>query len=135
MGWAGLHGNLSLAAILVYLGAVAWTIGYDTIYAHQDREDDALVGVRSTARLFDRDTKIWLTGLYGLTLVLLLAAFLVAGAAFPAILGLLVAAALFAWQIKVLDIDDGAQCLALFKSNNRIGLIIFLGLVAAIPFS
>src|SRR3990167_585382 len=84
---------------------------------------------RSSARLFDRDTKIWLTGLYGLTLVLLLSAFLVADAAFPAIIGLLVAAGLFAWQIKVLDIDDGAQCLALFKSNNRVGLIIFLGLV------
>ncbi|MFN7126164.1 MAG: 4-hydroxybenzoate octaprenyltransferase [Allorhizobium sp.] len=135
MGWAGLHGNLSLAAILVYAGAVAWTIGYDTIYAHQDREDDALVGVRSTARLFDRDTKIWLTGLYGLTLVLLVSAVIAAGAAWPAIAGLLVAAALFAWQIKVLDIDDGAQCLALFKSNNRVGLIIFLGLVAAIPFA
>ncbi|MCJ8237655.1 4-hydroxybenzoate octaprenyltransferase [Peteryoungia algae] len=135
MGWAGLQGSLSLAAILVYVGAVAWTIGYDTIYAHQDREDDALVGVRSTARLFDRDTKIWLMGLYGLTLVLLLSAFLSAGAAFPAIIGLFVAAGLFAWQIKVLDIDDGAQCLALFKSNSRVGLIIFLGLVAAIPFA
>lgn len=135
MGWAGLHGNLSLAAFLVYAGAIAWTIGYDTIYAHQDKEDDALVGVRSTARLFGDDTKIWLVGLYGLTLVLLLVAFLVAGAAWPAIFGLLAAGALLAWQIKVLDIDDGAQCLKLFKSNNRVGLIIFAGLVLALPFA
>jgi 4-hydroxybenzoate polyprenyltransferase len=135
MGWAGLHGNLSLAAVLLYVGAVAWTIGYDTIYAHQDKEDDALVGVRSTARLFGDDTKLWLAGLYGLTLILLVIAFVTAGAGFPAILGLVVAGGLFAWQIKVLDINDGAQCLALFKSNNRVGLIIFAGLVLALPFA
>ncbi len=135
MGWAGLYGNLSLAAVLVYAAAVAWTIGYDTIYAHQDKEDDALVGVRSTARLFGDDTKLWLIGLYGLTLILLLVAFLVAGAAWPAILGLLIAGGLLGWQIKVLDIDDGAQCLALFKSNNRVGYIIFAGLILALPFA
>ena len=135
MGWAGLHGNLSLAAVLLYAGAVAWTIGYDTIYAHQDKEDDALVGVRSTARLFGDDTKLWLIRLYGLTLTLLLLAFVVAGAAWPSILGLLVAGGLLAWQIKVLDINDGAQCLALFKSNNRVGLLIFAGLILALPFA
>ncbi|MDH4440277.1 MAG: 4-hydroxybenzoate octaprenyltransferase [Rhizobium sp.] len=135
MGWAGLHGNLSLAAVLVYAGSIAWTIGYDTIYAHQDKEDDALVGVRSTARLFGDDTKLWLIGLYGLTFVLLLVAFLSAGAAWPAVLGLIAAGGLLAWQIKVLDIDDGAQCLALFKSNNRVGAIIFAGLILALPFA
>ncbi|KPF46954.1 4-hydroxybenzoate octaprenyltransferase [Rhizobium sp. AAP43] len=135
MGWAGLHGTLSLSAVLLYCGAVVWTIGYDTIYAHQDKEDDALVGVRSTARLFGDDTKIWLAGLYGLTLILLLASFISAGVAFPAILALLVAVGLFAWQIRVLDIDDGAQCLSLFKSNGRIGLILFVGLVVSLPFA
>jgi 4-hydroxybenzoate polyprenyltransferase len=135
MGWAGLHGGLSFAAILLYVAAVAWTIGYDTIYAHQDKEDDALVGVRSTARLFGDDTKLWLVGLYGITLILLLLSFSLAGAGFLAILGLLVAGALLAWQIKVLDINDGAQCLALFKSNNRVGLIIFAGLLLALPFA
>lgn len=135
MGWAGQFGALSMSALLLYAGAVAWTIGYDTIYAHQDKEDDALVGVRSTARLFGDDTKIWLSGLYALTLVLLLAAFVAAGVALPAYLGLGFAALLFAWQIKVLDINNGAQCLALFKSNGRIGLILFLGLIAALPFA
>lgn len=135
MGWAGLFGALSLPSQLVYAAAVAWTIGYDTIYAHQDKEDDALVGVRSTARLFGDDTKIWLSGLYGVTLLLLLAAFVATGIAFPAYLGLIIAAVLFAWQIKVLDINDGAQCLALFKSNGRIGLILFLGLIVALPFA
>jgi 4-hydroxybenzoate polyprenyl transferase len=92
MGWAGLFGGLSWAPVLLYLGSVAWTIGYDTIYAHQDKEDDALVGVRSTARLFGANTKAWLVGLYGLTLVLLLAAYAGADVGFIAYLGLFVAA-------------------------------------------
>jgi 4-hydroxybenzoate polyprenyltransferase len=66
MGWAGLFGELSMAPLMLYAGAIAWTIGYDTIYAHQDKEDDALVGVRSTARLFGENTKAWLVLFYGL---------------------------------------------------------------------
>ena len=135
MGWAGLFGGLSWAPVLLYLGSVAWTIGYDTIYAHQDKEDDALVGVRSTARLFGANTKAWLAGLYGLTLVLLLAAYAGAGVGFIAYLGLFVAAVMFAWQILVLDIDNPDQCLQLFKFNTRIGAVIFAGLVLALPFA
>ncbi|CCF18191.1 4-hydroxybenzoate-octaprenyl transferase [Pseudorhizobium banfieldiae] len=135
MGWAGLFGSLSWAPVLLYLGSVAWTIGYDTIYAHQDKEDDALVGVRSTARLFGANTKAWLAGLYGLTLVLLLAAYAGADVGFIAYLGLLVAAVMFAWQILVLDIDNPDQCLTLFKFNTRVGAVIFAGLVLALPFA
>ena len=132
MGWAGAFGSLSLAALWLYLAAIAWTIGYDTIYAHQDKEDDALVGVRSTARLFGDDTKAWLIGLYGLTLVFLILAFWAAGAGLVAYLALLAAAVMFAWQIAVLDIDDADQCLKLFKSNSRVGAILFAGLVLAL---
>lgn len=135
MGWAGLFGSLSPPALLLYAAAVAWTIGYDTIYAHQDKEDDALIGVRSTARLFGENTRAWLVGLYGLTLLLLAAAFFSAGAGFLAFVGLLVAGGMLAYQIAVLDIDDAAQCLALFKSNSRVGAIIFIGLLAALPFA
>ena len=135
MGWAGLFGSLSWAPVLLYLGSVAWTIGYDTIYAHQDKEDDALVGVRSTARLFGANTKAWLVGLYGLTLVLLLAAYAGADVGFIAYLGLFVAAVMFAWQILVLDIDNPDQCLQLFKFNTRVGAVIFTGLVLALPFA
>ena len=135
MGWAGLFGSLSWAPVLLYLGSVAWTIGYDTIYAHQDKEDDALVGVRSTARLFGANTKAWLVGLYGLTLVLLLAAYAGADVGFIAYLGLFVAAVMFAWQILVLDIDNPDQCLQLFKFNTRVGAVIFAGLVLALPFA
>ncbi|WP_429931789.1 4-hydroxybenzoate octaprenyltransferase [Agrobacterium vitis] len=135
MGWAGLTGSLSWAAVLLYVAAVVWTIGYDTIYAHQDKEDDALIGVRSTARLFAEDTKIWLTGFYGAMGLLLALSFLLAGASFPAYLGLLVALVLLGYQIKVLDINNPVQCLALFKLNGKVGLILFVGLVAAIPFA
>nr|CAD6422919.1 4-hydroxybenzoate octaprenyltransferase [Rhizobium sp. Q54] len=135
MGWAGLFGSLAWAPVWLYIGSVAWTIGYDTIYAHQDKEDDALVGVRSTARLFGQDTRRWLVGLYGLTLLLLLAAYLTAGVGLLAYVGLLVAAVMFAWQILVLDIDNADQCLQLFKFNTRVGAVIFAGLVLALPFA
>ncbi|MEH7905143.1 4-hydroxybenzoate octaprenyltransferase [Rhizobium laguerreae] len=135
MGWAGIMGGLSFAAILLYAASVAWTIGYDTIYAHQDKEDDELIGVRSTARLFGDRTRLWLIGLYGLTLLLMFIAFALAGANLIAFLALLGAAGMFAWQIVRLDINDPDQCLALFKSNNRVGLIIFFGLFVSLLFA
>ncbi|MGG7516468.1 4-hydroxybenzoate octaprenyltransferase [Allorhizobium undicola] len=135
MGWAGLTGGLSMPALLTYAAAVVWTIGYDTIYAHQDKEDDALIGVRSTARLFAADTKIWLIGFYGSMMLLLLAAFIGAGVGLPAYLGLLAAAVLLAYQIVVLDIDNPGQCLALFKMNTPVGILLFAGLLIGIPFA
>ncbi|MCC0029829.1 MAG: 4-hydroxybenzoate octaprenyltransferase [Brucellaceae bacterium] len=129
MGWAAHHGSLALPAFLLYAGSVLWVIGYDTIYAHQDREDDAIVGVKSTALLFGTKTKRWLAGLYGGALVLFFAAFTHAHVPLPAFAGLLAAAVHMGRQIWVLDIDDGAQCLALFKSNSRLGWLVFLGLI------
>jgi 4-hydroxybenzoate polyprenyltransferase len=132
MGWAAVFGELALPPVLLYVGAIAWTIGYDTIYAHQDKEDDALVGVRSTARLFAENTKIWLVGFYGLFAAMALAAFWLSGVAWPAYAGLAIAVVMLGWQIRVIDINDADQCLALFKANSRVGLIVFLGLVAAL---
>ncbi|QWW68574.1 4-hydroxybenzoate octaprenyltransferase [Rhizobium sp. WYJ-E13] len=135
MGWAGIFGTLAFPAILLYAASVVWTIGYDTIYAHQDKEDDELIGVRSTARLFGDRTHLALIGLYGLTLVLMFLSFALAGVGLLAFIGLLIAAGMFAWQIRTLDINDGTQCLALFKSNTRVGLIIFLGLFVSLLFA
>jgi 4-hydroxybenzoate polyprenyltransferase len=132
MGWAALFGELAWPPVLLYAGAIAWTIGYDTIYAHQDKEDDALVGVRSTARLFGENTKNWLGLFYGLYTVFVISAFALSGVAWPAYAGLAVAVLLLGWQIRVIDIDDADQCLALFKLNSRVGLIVFLGLTAAL---
>ena len=135
VGWSAMFGALSFAPVALYIAAVAWTIGYDTIYAHQDKEDDELIGVRSTARLFGEATRWWLIGLYGLMLVFLVMAFLAAGIGLVGWIGLLVAAALLAYQILVLDIDDPADCLLLFKSNTRVGAILFFALALAIPFA
>jgi 4-hydroxybenzoate polyprenyltransferase len=132
MGWSAEFGTLSPAAIILYAAAIAWTIGYDTIYAYQDREDDELIGVRSTARRFGDEPKPWLIGLYGITVVLMFFAFVAAGAGFFAYVGLVVAAVMLAYQILVLNIHDPLQCLALFKFNSVVGLIVFAGLVLAL---
>ncbi|PHL02256.1 4-hydroxybenzoate octaprenyltransferase [Brucella melitensis] len=126
----GCNGRLTQPSpVLLYIGAILWTIGYDTIYAHQDKEDDALVGVRSTARLFGKHTKTALMVLYGGAIGFFAAAFAVAQVPMPALAGLLAAGAHLYRQILVLDIDNPDQCLRLFKSNNIVGWLIFLGLV------
>jgi len=129
MGWAAHFGNLTLAPVLLYFGSILWVIGYDTLYAHQDKEDDALVGVRSTARLFGARTKQALVVLYSLALLFFVVAFANAAVPMPALAGLVAAAAHMARQIRVLDIDDPDQCLKLFKSNSTVGWLIFLGLL------
>ncbi len=132
VGWAAAFGSLSAAPLILYAGAILWTIGYDTIYAHQDKDDDALIGVRSTALLFGARTRAWMIGIYGMAVVLMALACLSAGAPWPAYAGLLAGGGLMAWQIAVLDIDDADQCLALFKSNTRVGLLVFAGLALAV---
>ncbi|TPJ98560.1 4-hydroxybenzoate octaprenyltransferase [Mesorhizobium sp. B2-5-9] len=129
MGWAVEFGDLDGPAVMLYIGSILWVIGYDTIYAHQDKEDDAIVGVRSTARLFGDNTKAWLAGLYGGTLICFAIAFASAQAPVVALAGLIAAGAHMARQIAVLDIDDPDQCLRLFRSNNQVGWLIFLGLI------
>lgn len=129
MGWAAEFGEIDPPALLLYAGSILWVIGYDTLYAHQDKEDDAIVGVRSTARLFGDKTVYWLIGLYGGTLVMFAWAFALAEVPLPALAGLLAAGAHMARQVKSLDINDPDQCLRLFRSNNTVGWLIFLGLL------
>ena len=129
MGWAVTFGRLDWPAGLVYAAAILWTIGYDTIYAHQDKEDDVLVGVRSTARLFGDRTKPAISGLYAGALVLLGCAYASVGVGPLAYLGLVAAALHMGWQITRLDIDDGDRCLQLFRSNTQTGWLVFAGLV------
>jgi len=131
MGWAAVTGALAWPPVLLYLAGLAWTLGYDTIYAHQDKEDDALIGVKSTALKFGRRTKPWLAGFYGATLALMLAAGLTAGLGWPYLLGLLGVAGHFAWQVATLDIDDPANCLTRFRANRFVGWILLAGIVGA----
>jgi 4-hydroxybenzoate polyprenyltransferase len=129
MGWAAAFGNLAWPAVILYAGSIAWVIGYDTIYAHQDREDDALIGVKSTARLFGANTKPMLILFYALAVVLLgLAGSLVGGRLIFA-LGLIGFAAHLVWQVWRLDIDDPDLCLRLFKSNRDAGLFLFAAMM------
>ncbi len=130
MGWAEIFGRLDAPAFLLYAAAIAWTIGYDTIYAHQDKEDDALVGLKSTALKFGPRTKPWLTLFYGLTVALLAIAGATAGAGWPFILGLALGSLHLAWQIATLDTDDQMNCLRRFRSNRDFGALVFLALLA-----
>jgi 4-hydroxybenzoate polyprenyltransferase len=129
MGWAAAFGRLDLPPLLLYAGSIAWVIGYDTIYAHQDREDDALVGLKSTALLFGTRTKPILSAFYAAAVILIGVAGWSVGAGVWFGLGLAGFAMHLAWQIWRLDIDDPDRCLALFKSNRDAGLILFAGLV------
>jgi 4-hydroxybenzoate polyprenyltransferase len=129
VGWAAVTGALALPALVLYVGSVLWTIGYDTIYAHQDKEDDVLVGVKSTALRFGEETPRWLAGFYAGAIILWAAAGLLAGASVIFLMALALAAAQLAWQIRTLDIDDADNCLARFKSNQVVGWVLLGGLV------
>lgn len=129
MGWAATFGRLDLPALVLYAGSICWNIGYDTIYAHQDKEDDALVGVKSTALKFGEATRIWLVGLYGVAFVGLTVAGLLVGAGPIFLIGMVLAGAHLAWQIVTLDIDDAANCLVRFRGNRDFGAIVFAALV------
>jgi 4-hydroxybenzoate polyprenyltransferase len=130
MGWAAAVGSLDVRPLVLYAGSIAWVIGYDTIYAHQDREDDALIGIKSTALLFGDRTKPMLVVFYGLAAALIGIAGALAGAGVLFWLGLAAFAAHLAWQIVRLDIRDPAVCLAVFKSDRDAGLILFAGMAA-----
>jgi 4-hydroxybenzoate polyprenyltransferase len=129
MGWAAAFGRLGFAPLLLYAGSIAWVIGYDTIYAHQDREDDALIGIKSTALLFGERTKPMLSLIYALAVLLIGGAGYIAGGGLVFAIGLLAFAGHLAWQVIRLDIDDPDRCLALFKSDRDAGLILFAGML------
>ena len=130
VGWTAATGSLGWPAVVLYLAGIFWTLGYDTIYAHQDKADDALIGVKSTARRFGKATPFWLWSFYGLTLALLAVAGAMVGMGGLFYVALLPVAAHFAWQIMTLDIDDPDNCLARFRSNREAGLLVVIALLA-----
>jgi 4-hydroxybenzoate polyprenyltransferase len=130
MGFAVTFGRIDVTAMVLYAGAISWVIGYDTIYAHQDAEDDALIGIKSTARLFGAHTHQALILFYGLAVMLIGVALASADARWPAWLGLVAFAVHLASQIVRLRIEDPELCLRLFKSNREAGLLLFAGLLA-----
>jgi 4-hydroxybenzoate polyprenyltransferase len=132
MGWPATFGRLDWPALVLYAGAIAWVIGYDTIYAHQDRDDDALIGIKSTALLFGARTRPMLALFYALAVILIGIAGALAGGGALFFAGLAAFAAHLCWQIVRLDIDDAALCLRLFKSNRDAGLILFGAMLAQV---
>jgi 4-hydroxybenzoate polyprenyltransferase len=129
MGWAAMWGSLALAPIVLYVAAISWTIGYDTIYAHQDKEDDAVIGLKSTALRFGESTPAWLTLFYGVALGGLAVSGWLADAGVWFFGGLIVAAGHLIWQVATLDIDDAQNCLTRFRSNNGFGWIVFAAII------
>jgi 4-hydroxybenzoate polyprenyltransferase len=129
MGWPALFGRLDWPALILYAGSIAWVIGYDTIYAHQDREDDALIGLKSTAILFAERTKPMLVLFYAAAVLLIGIAGFSADAGLVFAVGLGAFAAHLAWQVFRIDVGDPDLCLMVFKSNRDAGLILFAGLV------
>jgi 4-hydroxybenzoate polyprenyltransferase len=125
MGWPATFGRLDAPAIVLYAGAILWVIAYDTIYAYQDREDDLMIGIKSTALLFQDRTRPMLAIFYAGAVLLIGAAGLMAGGGAIFGLGLLAFAVHLGWQVMRIDIDDPAHCLMLFKSNRDAGLILF----------
>ena len=129
MGYAAGAGHLGAAWLLIYAAAILWDLGFDTIYAHQDRDDDALIGVKSTARLFGDQTRPFLAACYGGTVILLAATGFVAGLGYWFYPVLALPALLLGRQVLMLDIHDPAACLALFRANRDVGLSVALALL------
>jgi 4-hydroxybenzoate polyprenyltransferase len=131
LGWTAVTGALAWPSALLYLGGIFWTLGYDTIYAHQDKEDDIRIGVKSSALALGERTRPWLFVFYAAALTLWAAAGIGTGLGMLFWAGLVGAGLQFAWQAARVDINDPADCLAKFRSNRVTGWLLFAGIVAS----
>ena len=129
LGWTSIHNDFALSPLLLYLGGISWTLAYDTIYAHQDKDDDALIGVKSTALRFGDATIYWLVLFFALALVLIDASLWFVSAPLLAHVGVAGAALHAAWQVSQFDGNNSAVCLKLFRANRMFGVIILVGLL------
>ena len=134
LGWTAVTGSLGWPSLLLYVGGVAWTLGYDTIYGHQDKEDDALIGVKSTALKLGAGTKVWLIGFYAVALALFGLAGAATGLLWPFWIGIAAVALHFLWQVADLKMDTPTDCLAKFKSNRITGWLLLAGILAGSPW-
>ncbi len=132
LGWTALQQDLASAPFLLYVAGICWTLAYDTIYAHQDKEDDALVGVMSTALKFGPATPQYLVVFFTFAIVFILASFVLADASWPAYVAIACAGLHAAWQVNAFNGNDPKLCLKLFKANRTFGLIILLGLITGL---
>lgn len=126
MGWGALEGGMTLTPLLLYAGGIFWTLAYDTIYAHQDKEDDALAGIKSTARLFGSQSKRWVGLFFALALLLFGAAKIYAGGMGYTLALWALPAAHALWQVRHWQMDDSASSLAMFRANRDFGLLVLI---------
>ena len=131
LGWAAVRGQIDHPAILLYIGGIFWTLGYDTVYAHQDRKDDILAGVKSTARRLGFGSKPWLFGFYTGGVTLFTFAGITAKLSWPFYVGLFLGAIQLYWQVHNVEIDNPKDCLTKFKSNRLFSWIFLAGIVLA----
>jgi 4-hydroxybenzoate polyprenyltransferase len=131
LGFAAQTGRLDVADAMLYGGLIFWTLGYDTVYAHQDKADDELIGVKSTARLFGPDSRKWILRFYAVAFTLILAAGFTEHTGWPFAFVLLAAGAHLLWQVKRLDIHSPDNCLSVFRSNRETGALIALAFLLA----
>lgn len=131
VGWSAVTASWpALPALILYAGCLAWTVGYDTIYAHQDKRDDAKIGVKSSALILGKKTKPFLSIVYGLSILGFTVAGYLTNLSSYFYIGLCLIGVHFAWQVYRLDIDDPAQCLRTFKSNAGLGVLVFISILA-----
>ena len=135
VGWSAVEGSIGWPAILLYLGSVCWTIGYDTIYAHQDKNDDRAIGVKSTALRFGEHTQSWIGGFYAAAVVLWLWAGFLAGTHLIFFTAVVLVSLQLSWQVATLETEDAQNCLRRFRSNRDVGIALFLGLVTDMGLS
>jgi 4-hydroxybenzoate polyprenyltransferase len=133
MGWAAIRGEIEIPAFLLYVSGFFWTLGYDTIYAHQDREDDLIAGIKSTALKFGDQSLLWVGVCYAFSFALLLAAVYSGGVDFSRSAPIFAAALHLIWQLRLWRVESPQSALRVFKSNRDYGLIVFvlLGLIAS----
>ncbi len=131
MGYSAVTGTLGFSALLLYAAGICWTLGYDTIYAHQDREDDAIAGIKSTARLFGEDSPRWVKSFYDLCAGFLVFAVLLQGSGLWGAIAILMACSHLLWQMTEWQPQDPASSLLIFRANRDFGLLVLL----AVAFS
>jgi len=122
MGYVAVKEQIELSAILLYIGGIFWTLGYDTIYAHQDKNDDIKIGVKSTALKFGNESKKFIGIFYFLSILF----WLFAGIKLIAIIAISIH---FLWQLKTVNLDDIKSCNKIFRSNFVAGLLLFIGMI------
>ena len=126
IGWAAIEMVVSLSALILYISAIFWTLGYDTIYAHQDKEDDVKIGIKSTAIKFGSNSKLWVSFFYLISWLLLLLSFFIAHAGTLSMILLIIPALHLKRQIDEWDMKSQDSALKTFKSNKTYGLLVFI---------